>query len=234
MGAKLGRVDFITDGTIVNYMKADSAEMHLTTSIDFFFNDNAMKEMNKTIQESTSLDFFDPSGDEAYQDAIYNILGPKDYQKYRDDQTALGQVKRLPEKLRVQFLFSDISFAWDKETSAFVSNYTSVNYLWSTTGVQRDSGIIVIEKEAPEIGCISILSLIKFSSSSLKIIICMDFHRKNLSMRQLVKQKQNIVYSLPKRIALISYRLGNRSQQRRFLKKFYTPLIEEVSTDENE
>ncbi|HNY62080.1 MAG TPA: hypothetical protein PLH70_00085 [Bacteroidales bacterium] len=237
MGAKLGRVDFITDGTILNFMKADSAEMHLTTSIDFFFNDNAMKVMNKTIQESTSLDFFDPSGDEAYQDAIYNILGPKDYQKYRDDQTALGQVRRLPEKLRVQFLFSDISFSWDKETSAFISQTTLPLIICGSQQVYKEiPGIIVIEKRG----------------SRNRLYIYFEFDQKffffqfeNNNMYGFSSEKsfneaisktktKHRVQSPEKGLPSFSYRLGNRSQQRRFLKKFYTPLIEELSTDENE
>ena len=60
MGAKLGRVKFNTHGQAVNYMRADSAVMHLTTSIDFHFNDEAMKIMNEYFANIKDVKFVNP------------------------------------------------------------------------------------------------------------------------------------------------------------------------------
>jgi hypothetical protein len=57
MGAKLGRVDFVTNGTIINYMKADSAEMNLTTSIDFSLTIKPWASYPIALTASYSLDF---------------------------------------------------------------------------------------------------------------------------------------------------------------------------------
>lgn len=232
MGAKLGRVDFVTNGTIVNYMKADSAEMHLTTSINFFFNDGAMKVMNKVIENSTTLDFFDPSSDDAYNEAIYNLLGTADYAKYKQDQSAFGQVKKLPEKLRVQFLFSDINFLWDKENSAFVSQtYLPLIICGGAQVYKEIPGIIVIEKRG----------------SRNKLFIYFEFDNKffffqfeNNNMYGFSSEKEfneaisstkakNRLQPPVKGLPSFSYKLGNKSQQKRFIKKYYV-VIEE---DEN-
>jgi hypothetical protein len=237
MGAKLGRVDFITNGTIINYMKADSAEMQLTTSINFFFNDEAMKVMNKTIEEATNLDFFDPSGDDAYNEAIYNILGPEEYQKFKADQSAFGQAKKLPEKLKVQFLFSNINFTWDKETSAFVSQTSLPLIICGSNQVYKEiPGIIVIEKRG----------------SRNKLYIYFEFNNKffffqfeNNNMYGFSSEaafneaingtkSKNRVQAPEKGLPSFSYKLGNKSQQKRFMKKFYTVIEEEVPETEEE
>ncbi len=237
MGAKLGRVDFVTNGTIINYMKADSAEMQLTTSINFFFNDEAMKVMNKTIEEATNLDFFDPSSDDAYNEAIYNILGPEEYEKFKADQSAFGQAKKLPEKLKVQFLFSNINFTWDKETSAFVSQTSLPLIICGSNQVYKEiPGIIVIEKRG----------------SRNKLYIYFEFNNKffffqfeNNNMYGFSSEaafneaingtkSKNRVQAPEKGLPSFSYKLGNKSQQKRFMKKFYTVIEEEVPETEEE
>lgn len=236
MGAKLGRVDFVTNGTIVNYMKADSAEMSLTTSINFFFNEEAMKVMNKTIENQTTLDFFDPSTDEAYNEAIYNILGDEDYKLFKQDQSAFGQVKKLPEKLKVQFLFADINFVWDKENSAFVSQTTLPLIICGSNQVYKEiPGMIVIEKRG----------------SRNKLFIYFEFNNKffffqfeNNNMYGFsseaafneaingTKSKYR-VQAPEKGLPAFSYKLGNKSQQKRFMKKYY-PVITEETTPSTE
>lgn len=236
MGAKLGRVDFVTTGTIVNFMKADSAEMHLTTSINFFFNENAMKVMNKTLENETTLDFFDPSGDEAYDEALFTILGPEDYKLYKQDQSAFGQVKKLPEKLKVQFLFADINFVWDKENSAFVSQtYLPLIICGSNQVYKEIPGIIVVEKRG----------------SRNKLFIYFEFNNKffffqfeNNNMYGFSSEtafneainstkSKHRVQPPEKGLPSFSYRLGNKSQQKRFIRKYYSEIQEDtLPTDE--
>ena len=57
---------------------------------------------------------------EAFDQALYNILGKTEYDRYQRS-TALGQNRRLPDALQVQFLFSNIDFDWDKDHSTFKS-----------------------------------------------------------------------------------------------------------------
>lgn len=237
MGAKLGRVDFVTTGTIVNFMKADSAEMHLTTSINFFFNENAMKVMNKTFENETTLDFFDPSNDEAYDEALFTILGDEDYKHYKQDQSAFGQVKKLPEKLKVQFLFADINFIWDKENSAFVSQTNLPLIICGSNQVYKEiPGIIVIEKRG----------------SRNKLFIYFEFNNKffffqfennnmyGFSSESAFNEAINSVKSKhrvqppEKGLPSFSYKLGNKSQQKRFIRKYYTVIQDDIPANEED
>ncbi|MEG2071174.1 MAG: hypothetical protein RR034_07360, partial [Bacteroidales bacterium] len=147
MGAKLGRVNFNTNGTIVNYMRADSAVMHLTTAIDFFFNDESMKIMNKSLENSSSLNFVDVSSDPDYDMALQDILGTVDYKKYQRDMALGNQSKKLPEKLQVKFLFSRLDFEWDKDNSSFISQKSLPLIICGAKQVYKTvPGRIVIEK----------------------------------------------------------------------------------------
>lgn len=230
MGAKLGRVDFVTNGNIINYMKADSAEMNLTTSINFFFNEEAMKVMNKVIENTTTLDFFDPSSDEAYIEAIYNILGPDDYEKYKQDQAAFGQVKKLPEKLQVQFLFSDINFTWDKENTAFVSQTNLPLIICGGTQVYKEiPGIIVIEKRGSRN---KLFIYFEFNNQ----FFFFQFENNNMYGFSSEKDFNEAISSTKskyrvqppeKGLPSFSYKLGNKSQQKRFMKKYYVVIEDE-------
>lgn len=225
MGAKLGRVDFFTTGTIVNYMKADSAEMNLTTSINFFFSDKSMNQLATALTTSYSLDFFDYSNDENYEMAMINILGEDEYLKYHKEAIMTGQVKKLPKKLQVQFLFSSIDFIWDKENKAFVSQTLLPLIICGSKEINKIvPGRIVIEKRG--------------SRNKLFIYFEFDdqfyfFQFENNSMYGYSSDKKFMDYITaidPKKRTIPSgdgqpsftYKWGNRSQKNKFIKKFYT------------
>ncbi len=229
MGAKLGRVDFSTLGTVVNYMKADSAEMSLTTAINFFFNDQAMKILNKHIEEA-SLDFIDPWEDEDYELAIKTILPEKDFDNYSYDVATSGQAQKLPEKLRVKFLFADLSFTWDKDAKAFISQHKLPVVICNAKEVNQEiPGEIVIEKRG--------------SRNKLYIYFEIDedfffFQAESNSMYGYssdTKFNDAIVQTKVKKRMLqaenglpsFTYKIGNRSQKNKFMKKFYRAPQEE-------
>lgn len=236
MGAKLGRVKFTTDGEIVNYMKADSAMMHLTTSIDFFFNEESMKIMNRHIDNSMSLDFLDVSEDESYDIALRNIMTEEEYVKYSNDMAMGTQLKKLPEPLKVRFLFSRIDFEWDNVNSAFISQRTLPVIICNSKQIYKNiPGRIVIEKRG--------------SRNRLYIYFEFDnefffFQFENNSMYgyssdkkfneeiMSVKAKNKTLHA-EKGLPSFTYKIGNRSQQRKFTKKYF-PAIEEIEDDMEE
>lgn len=231
MGAKLGRVDFVTNGTIVNYMMADSAEMHLTTSIDFFFNDESMRNLNKALENSTTLDFVDVSSDQAYDMALYNILGKAEYQRYTRN-VALGTQRRLPDALQVKFLFSNIDFEWDKEQSTFKSQTTLPLIICGAKTIYKMvPGRIVIEKRG----------------SRNKLYLYFEFDDQyyyfqfdnnvvsgyssdkafNEAIKNTKPKNKSLAPDNDKGLPSFSYRLGNIGWKNKFVKKYYTNLEEE-------
>lgn len=234
MGAKLGRVDFNTLGTVVNYMKADSAEMSLTTTIDYYFNENSMKIMNKHI-ENASLDFIDPWEDDAYIMAMKTILPEKDYDDYSYEVMTYGQTQKLPASLKVQFVFADISFTWDKDAKAFISQHWLPVVICGGKEINKEiPGEIVIEKRG--------------SRNRLYLYFEIDeevffFQAENNSMYGYSTDKKftdAIVETKAKKRMLppenglpaFSYKLGNKSQKNKFMKKFYrVPEEDEENED---
>ena len=235
MGAKLGRVDFITNGTIVNYMLADSAEMHLTTSIDFFFNDRSMDLMNKAL-EKASLDFVDVSGDEAYDRAIYNILGKTEYDRYQRN-AYMGEYRRLPSALQVKFLFSNIDFEWDKNQSTFKSQTQLPLMICGAKVVYKVvPGRIVIEKR----GSRNRLYLyFEFDNQ----FYYFQFDNNAVSAFSSDKAFNDAITSVKpknrfqepdkaKGLPSFTYKLGNRSLKNKFVKNYFTNIEEEPETEE--
>ncbi|MDD4395785.1 MAG: hypothetical protein PHQ33_07865, partial [Bacteroidales bacterium] len=234
MGAKLGRVDFNTVGSIVNYMKADSADMNLTTSIDFYFNDNAMKIMNKHIDESVELDFIDSWENKDYELALKNILSNAEYEDYASEVAMNGQVQKLPEKLKVQFLFSNIGFTWDKVAKAFISQDKLPLIICHSKEINKEvPGEIVVEKRG--------------SRNRLYIYFEVDndfffFQFENNSMYGSssdekfndaiaeVKVKKRMLPSGDGKPSF-TYKLASRSQKAKFMKKFYK-VPEENNSEE--
>ncbi|MBO7492149.1 MAG: hypothetical protein J6T59_06890 [Bacteroidales bacterium] len=230
MGAKLGRVDFITNGTIVNYMMADSAEMHLTTSIDFFFSDESMKQMNKMLENSTSMDFVDISEDEAFDLSLKTILGREEYQRFTHN-LALGNTGRhLPAALQVKFLFSNIFFEWDKEQHTFKSQRVLPLIICGSKQVfKMVPGRIVIEK--------------KGSRNKLYLYFEFDdqfyyFQFDNNTVSGYSSDKnfnEGISKIKPKNRSLapenglpsFTYKLGNRGWKNKFVKNYFMPEEEE-------
>lgn len=234
MGAKLGRVKFVTNGTIVNFMSADSAEMHLVTSIDFFFNDESMKLMNKALDNATSLNFVDVSNDEAYDQALYNILGKTEYERYNRNMALGNQNRRLPEALQVKFLFSNIDFEWDKELSTFKSQTVLPLIVSGAKQVYKMvPGRIVIEKRG----------------SRNKLYIYFEFddqyyyfqfennavsaYSSDKSFNEAITKVKPKLRSLPPENGepSFTYKLGNRGWKNKFVKKYFTNIEEEESEE---
>ena len=234
MGTKLGRVDFVTNGTIVNYMLADSAEMHITTSIDFFFNDKSMDLMNKAL-ENASLDFVDVSGDEAFDQALYNILGKTEYDRYQRS-TALGQNRRLPDALQVQFLFSNIDFDWDKDHSTFKSQTVLPLIVCGSKQVYKMvPGRIVIEKRGSRNRLYLYFEFddqfyyFQFDNNAVSA-----FSSNKAFNDAITSVKPKNRFQEPdkaKGLPSFTYKLGNRSLKNKFVKNYFTDIEEETETE---
>lgn len=234
MGAKLGRIDFVTNGEIVNYIKADSAQMHLTTSIDFFFNEESMKIMNRHIDNSDHLDFLDVSEDTDYEMAIRNLLTEDEYAKYEHDLAMGAQTRRLPQPLQVRFLFSRLDFEWDPVNSVFTSQRMLPLIICNSKQVYKNvPGRVVIEKRGSRNKLYIYFEFdnefffFQFENNSLYGYSSVKkFNEEIMS----VKAKNKTLHA-EKGKPSFTYKIGNRNQQRKFTKKFFPPLEEEESEE---
>jgi len=231
IGAKLGRVDLVTNGRVINYMTADSAEMHVTTSIDFFFNDESMKLMNKMLENSSSLSFVDVSTDEDFDMALYNILGKNEYERYTRN-VAMGNDRRLPDALQVQFMFANLDFEWNPAKSTFMSQTTLPLIVCGGKSVYKSiPGRIVVEKKGSRNKLYLYFEFdeqfyyFQFDNnvvSGFSSDKAFNDAIKNTKPKHRFQQADNSA-GLPS----FSYRLGNRSYKNKFVKNYFTNIEKE-------
>jgi hypothetical protein len=224
MGAKLGRIDFNTNGQVVNYMQVDSAVMHLTTSIDFFFNDESMKIMNDYLLNAQDVTFVDPDADKIYMQSLIHILGADEYEKFTKARRGGIQQAKLPAQLNVKFLFSTLDFFWSKDNAAFQSQKTLPIVVSGGKNVYKEiPGRIVIEKKGSKNTLYIYLELKKdyfffqFENNSL-----FAFSSDEKFNNAIIKTKaQHKTLSSKGGKAAYSYKIGNRGQKNRFTRKYF-------------
>jgi len=224
MGAKLGRIDFNTYGQVVNYLQVDSAEMRLTTSIDFFFNDDAMKIMNDYFTNLQDVKFLDTNTDEIYNQSLINILGQEEYEKYEKERRSGIQVGKLPPKLSVRLLFSTLNFEWSKINSAFESQKTLPVVISGGKTIYKEiPGRIVIEKKGSR-NTLYIYFEIK------KDFFFFQFENNSLSAFSSDEKFNNAIINTKAKDKILSskggkgffeYKLGNRGLKTRFTRKYF-------------
>lgn len=230
MGTKLGRIDFNTHGSVVNYMRFDSADMHLITSIDFFFNNKSMKILSTALETNQSLEFVDTENDIEYELALLDIMGEENFNKYRKESAAAGRANRLPKELQVKFFFSNIDFLWDKENSAFVSQRMLPVIICGGTQIYKMvPGRIVIEKRGSRNRLYIYLEdegnffFFQFENNSMYGYSSIKEFNDEISN---VKAKDRMLKS-ENGLPSFTYKLGNRSQHRTFIRKYYPAPEEE-------
>ena len=229
MGAKLGRIDFNTHGQVVNYMHADSAVMHLTTSIDFFFNEESMKIMNEHFTNAKEVTFLNPQEDKNYIQSLINILGKEEYEKFAKESRTGIQSGKLPAQLNVKFLFSTLNFTWSQENAAFESQRVLPLVISNGKNIYKEiPGRIVIEKKGSkntlyiyfELG--KTFFFFQFENNSL-YAFSSDEKFNDAIMSTKAKDKN---LSAKGGKAAFAYKIGNRGQKTRFTRKYFR--IEDV------
>jgi hypothetical protein len=224
MGTKLGRVEFNPTGQIVNYMHADSAQMNLSTSIDFFFNEEAMKIMNEYFTNAKDYKFVNTNNDKNYAQSLLNILGKEEYQKFEKERKSGIQITKLPEKLHIKFLFSTMNFEWSKENAAFESQRTLPLVFSNGTTVSKEfPGRIVIEKKGSRNTLFIYFELKKdffffqFDNNSVSVFSSDEKFNETINKTKLKHRGINSKDGKPS----FSYKLGNRGQKTRFTRKYF-------------
>ncbi|MDR0207473.1 MAG: hypothetical protein LBI45_09495 [Bacteroidales bacterium] len=224
LGTKLGRIDFNTHGRIINYMRFDSAVMQLTTSIDFFFNTDAMKIMNEYFANAKDVRFVDTRTDENYMQALINILGQEEYNKYERERRSGLQLGKLPAKLDVMFLFSTLNFEWSSENASFESQKTLPIVIAGGKTVYKEiPGKIVVEKKGSRNTLYIYFELGKdfffYQFENNTLYAFSSDEKFNTAISKTKAKYRNLSTKGGK--AAYTYKIGNRGQKTRFTKKYF-------------
>jgi len=222
MGAKLGRVDFNTHGQVINYMNVDSAVMRLTTSIDFFFNEEAMKIMNEYFA-GDKLKFLNPNEDMNYMQSLRNMMGKEDFEKY-EKESKTGVLQKLPTQFEVKFLFSTLNFVWDTENAAFLSQKSLPVVVSNSKLIYKEiPGRIVIEKKGSRNTLYIYFELEKdfffFQFENNSVSAFSSDEKFNDAIINTKAKDKNL--SAKKGKPAFAYKIGNRGMKTRFTRKYY-------------
>jgi hypothetical protein len=224
MGTKLGRIDFNTFGQVINYMRADSAVMHLTTSIDFFFNNEAMNVMNEYFGNAQDVKFVEPNADKNYIQSLINILGKEEYEKFERESRSGIRAAALPPQLQVKFLFSTLNFVWSEENGAFESQKTLPIVISGGKTIYKEiPGRIVIEKKGSRNTLYIYFELgrnyffFQFDNNGLTAFSSDEKFNSAISS---TKAKDKTLSSKDGQAAY-SYKLGNNGQKNRFTRRYF-------------
>jgi len=222
MGAKLGRVKFNTQGRIVNYMRADSAVMHLTTSIDFHFNSEATKIMNDYFSKQEKWVY--PYEDKNYIQSLKNILGQERYEKFERESTAGIRVGDLPEELVVKFLFTTLQFEWSEANAAFLSQKSLPLVISDGKTIYKEiPGRIVIEKKGSKNTLYIYFEMKKdffffqFENNSLSVFSSDEAFNEAIRKTKAKDKTLSAKGGQPS----FSYKLGNNGQKARFTRRYF-------------
>lgn len=121
LGTDLGQVQINPVGSAYHYTASDSAQINLLMTVNFFFEDKALKTMSRDIEIFlNSLEPVDLSKPEYFK-GLMEILGKEKADKALADLNLFGSIKKFPDELEKTFFFNDVNFKYYPQLKSFIS-----------------------------------------------------------------------------------------------------------------
>jgi hypothetical protein len=121
IGADLGQVEAVTVGSASHYTINDSAVINLMMTLNFFFEDKALKKMASDVEvylnTLPATDFSKTS----YSKGLTEIMGKEKAEKAASELQVSGKFRRFPDELEKSFFFNDVNFIYDGSKKSFIS-----------------------------------------------------------------------------------------------------------------
>lgn len=120
IGARTGNLKFNSAGNIVHNQVDNSVVVDLLMTVDFFFDDGLIKKIADNINENINLDpvnFNRPT----YEKGLREVVGVERADEIITQLSLNGKLRRLPDELNKNMVFSDVKFKWNEESNTFKS-----------------------------------------------------------------------------------------------------------------
>ncbi|MFL5754176.1 MAG: hypothetical protein ACJ76F_12260, partial [Bacteroidia bacterium] len=148
VGAELGQVKVVTAGSASHYTVNDSSSFQLMMTLDFFFEDKALKKMFKDMEvylnDFAAVEFDQPF----YEKGIGELLGKEKADKAIADINLNGGFKRFPDELEKTMFLNDVKMRYDKESKSFLSDgKIGVGNIYKNELNRYVPGIVQIKKQ---------------------------------------------------------------------------------------
>ena len=122
LGADFGQVKIVSAGSGTHYTVNDSSSFQMMMTVDFFFENRAMKKMFQDMEvyltSFEGVDFSKP----LYEKGLREILGGEKADKAISDLNLYGGFKRFPDELEKSMFLNEINLSFDKESKSFLSS----------------------------------------------------------------------------------------------------------------
>ncbi|MCB0380657.1 MAG: hypothetical protein KDD24_05320 [Flavobacteriales bacterium] len=120
LSADLGQVQVNSAGVVQQNLIDNEAIFDLVMLIDFFFNEDALRNMSKKLQQASALD---PAKLDrpTFEKGLREVIGKVEADKLIAQANLYGEFKKLPDELRKALVFNDIKFKWDDVNKRYKS-----------------------------------------------------------------------------------------------------------------
>ena len=120
MSSSLGQVKFNTYGNGVDNLQSDSVAFDMVIALDFFFADDAIKNMSEKFEKSSAP--FASLNRPTYEHALREMVGKTDADKLISQVNLYGSFKKFPDALEHTILLTDVKMKWNSATKSFISD----------------------------------------------------------------------------------------------------------------
>ncbi|MBE0639769.1 MAG: hypothetical protein IH598_14720 [Bacteroidales bacterium] len=121
-GQDLGQVKMDVFGQINHSIFQDSTFFDVTISVDFYFPEEALVKMAEDLGAANkpAIDMNDPMIRESFE----VMIGKDESDQVFADLNLFGTIKRMPEGLKKNFIFTDVKMTYDIDSRSFISKGT--------------------------------------------------------------------------------------------------------------
>ncbi|MEI6817430.1 MAG: hypothetical protein WCL14_12530 [Bacteroidota bacterium] len=152
LGAELGQVEMKTTGTVSYNLNNKALNMDLLLLVDFFFNEDCMKQIFEQISATPSLS---PSTDsrKGFDQGLSEMIGKDKAGKLISDMALYGSYKKFPPELNKSMFFTEVNMTYRPEYRAFRSvGYNSLGNIYKNQiNKQMKSTVEVVKKRSGDI-----------------------------------------------------------------------------------
>lgn len=120
LGADLGQVKLLPIGIAKQNLFNNISSFDLIMPVDFFFEENALEQMADILQKDLAAEPIDFTKI-TFEKGIRELMGKEEGDKVISNFGLYGSLKKTPDELIHNILFTDIKFNWSNETHSYRS-----------------------------------------------------------------------------------------------------------------
>ncbi len=120
LGVNGGPLDLEAFGTMDHFLSNDSTHARIALAMDFPFSEDAMQKLAAQLV-SMNLNGLDIDKT-PFNTALQTIMGAKDLERFRNELSLTGRLRKFPEQLERTIFFGDITLHWDTASGSWLSS----------------------------------------------------------------------------------------------------------------